>query len=309
MEGYSKVAAIRKFNRFYTNILGLLDQHILKSEFSLSAVRVLHEIETIANCTSKRLSSMLCMDPGYLSRILKQIEEFGFIERKASPEDGRSYFLHLTERGKKVIAGLNARSDEQIVKLIESLSEPEQRKLVQSMSAIEDLLSTEKRINAEDITIRNKLMHGDIGSLIYIHGWIYAKECQYPLAFEAYVAQTFYEFMKTYDADKDRIWLAEHNGEIIGAIGIVGHPDKAQLRWFLLHPDYRGIGLGKRLFNEALDYCREKRFSKVFLITTEDQKQAIAIYEKAGFVKVAEKENNDWVDSLMEYSFELDLTK
>lgn len=308
MKSSRKITAIREFNRFYTNVLGLLDQYILESKYSLSEVRVLHEIENSIDCTPKKLSETLCMDAGYLSRILKQFEKSSFIEKSQSLEDGRSYFLHLTDQGRQVLVALNARSDKQIDKLVESLSESDQSKLIRSMNDIENVLTANRCITPEDITIRHELVPGDLGYLTHMHGWIYEQECQYPLAFEGYVAETFHNFMKTYDSDRDRIWFAMHNGEIVGSIGVVGHPANAQLRWFLLHPDYRGIGLGKRLFTKALTYCQQKKYTKVFLTTTEDQKQAIAMYVKAGFVKVAERKGLPWAD-LLEYTFELDLDK
>lgn len=307
MSANPNVAAIRKFNRFYTNILGLLDQYLLKSDFSLSEVRVLHEIQSTTDCTARILSERLCMDAGYLSRILKQVEKLGLVEKKPSPEDRRSYLLHLTSRGKKVMAGLDTRSDKQIAGLIGSLSECDQAKLVRSMSTIEEILTAEKRIDPEDVSLRCKLRPGDMGYLIHMHGWIYDQENRYPLAFEGYVAKTISDFMEAYNASKDRIWFAEHNGEIVGSIGIIGNGEKAQLRWFLLHPDYRGIGLGKRLLTEALKYCRRKGYAKVFLLTTENQKHSIAMYTRAGFVKVDERENHLWADNLMENTFELDM--
>lgn len=301
------VSEIREFNRFYTNTLGLLDQCYLNSGFSLSEVRVLHEIDTASHSTSKRLTEILCMDPGYLSRILTRAEKTGLIEKKASPEDKRSYLLYLTARGKEAISELHARSNANISGLIDSLPRSKQAGLVRNMSAIKQILSAEKRACPQDIRIRHKLKNGDIGYLIHMHGWIYARECRYPLAFEGYVAKTFYDFMKTYAAEKDRIWLAENGEEIVGSIAIVGHPEKAQLRWFLLHPDYRGIGLGSQLLKKALSYGRQKGYSRIFLTTTEDQKQAIAMYTRAGFVKVAERESHEWMENLMEYTFELHL--
>ena len=130
-----------------------------------------------------------------------------------------------------------------------------------------------------------------------MHGWIYKQEYNYSTAFESYVAQSFYEFLQNYDPELDRLWIA----------GIVNHGERAQLRWFLLHPDYRGIGLGKRLLKTALDHCRQKKYKSVYLDTTDDLEKAIAMYEKAGFIKVAEKENNSWREDLTELEFEMEL--
>ncbi|WP_052352862.1 GNAT family N-acetyltransferase [Neobacillus dielmonensis] len=164
-----------------------------------------------------------------------------------------------------------------------------------------------KDLKLEDISIRNQVRPGDAGYLTYMHGWIYNKEYNYTTVFEGYVAQSFYDFLMNYDPNRDRQWVAEHNNEIVGFIAILGHGERAQLRWFLLHPDYRGIRLGKHLLNEAIAYCRQKGFKTVYLDTTDDLDRAIGMYTRAGFVKVAEKENHTWSDHLMELEFELNL--
>ncbi len=302
-----EVGIIRSFNRFYTNVLGLLNQHILESSFSLSEARVLHEIEKTEKCTSKKLSEILCMDAGYLSRILKQFEKYGMIERHRAPEDARSYFLYVTQIGKDKMNELNARSDEQIHNLIHPLTADDQSLLVKNMISIENILNEDKQIMPEDITMRHDVKVGDAGYIIYMHGRIYSQEYNYSLAFEGYVAQSFYEFLLNYDPERDRLWLAEYYGEIIGSIAIVGRGDRAQLRWFILHPDYRGIGLGKRMLNGALSYCREKGFKSVYLDTTNDLDTAVAMYTKAGFIKVSEKKNNSWREDLTELEFEMQL--
>lgn len=149
---------------------------------------------------------------------------------------------------------------------------------------------------------------GDVGHLIHLHGWIYAEECGFNHEFEGYVCKTFYNFFENYSSEKDRLWFAESNGRMIGAIAIVGHSAvRAQLRWFIIHPAFRGIGLGRTLLNEAMKYCNEKEYKNVFLETTEEQKTAIRMYMNAGFKKVAEQENNIWGKKLVEQTYELEL--
>ncbi len=160
--------------------------------------------------------------------------------------------------------------------------------------------------DTHEISIRHALRSGDVGYLIHLHGWIYSQECGYNHTFEGYVCKTFSEFFDHYDPNKDRIWFAEADGEIIGAIAIIGHsPVEAQLRWFILHPDYRGKGIGKILYKEALNYCREKHYKKVFLATTQDQQTAIRMYLKEGFKKVSESKNESWGKALIEEIYEL----
>ena len=306
---YQKIKSIRAFNRYYTNILGLVNKNILDYNFSLAEARVLLEISKIENCTSKKLSDLLNMDAGYLSRIIKQFEKHGLIEREKSKEDKRSYILELTESGSKKLSEMDNSSNKQIYNLIKDLTEENQSKLVSDMISVENILTNNKNIKLGDITIRNDLRSGDIGYLIYMHGWIYKKEHNYNRIFEAYVLQTFYEFALNYDENKDRIWIAEYNNEIIGSIAIIDRGDRAQLRWLLLHPDFRGIGLAKYLLHEALDYCRKVDYKSVYLETTDDLKEAISLYTKQGFMKVSEKENHIWAKNVVEIELELVLRK
>lgn len=301
------IYAVRKFNRFYTNILGLLDQHMLNSEFSLSEARVLYEIGHTELCTAKRLIEELSIDPGYLSRMIKRFEKMGLTRREQSEEDGRLFYLYLTDKGEETLVRLDALSDGQIYQLISGLPMQDQQQLVAGMTSIEAALSGKPVVASDPISIRNELRPGDAGYLIHLHGWIY-QERGYNHRFEGYVCKTFYDFFEHYRPGKDRFWFAETEGNMIGAISIVEHsPSKAQLRWFLVHPQYRGTGLGSRLLNEAVDYCRAKKYRTVYLETTEDQQQAIGMYTKAGFVKVAEHPSNDWGKPLLELTYELKL--
>ena len=302
------IKTVRGFNRFYTNILGLLDNHLLKSDFSLPEVRVLYELAHRADCTAKRLIEELKIDPGYLSRIIKRLEKQGLVYRVQSKEDGRAYHLHLTDKGMETFSHLDRLSDEQIGGLLADLKEDGRTKLVQGMRFIEDALIKRSAVSRESVSIRCDLKPGDVGTLIHLHGWIYDRECGYDHGFEGYVCMTFYEFFEHYSPQKDRLWFAEADGRMIGAIAIVGHTQtKAQLRWFILHPDYRGLGLGSRLMGEAMAYCREKGYKDIFLFTTKDQQTAIRMYEKAGFKKVSENERDMWGKHLTELTYEMHL--
>lgn len=302
----SMIAHIRQFSRFYTRLLGLLDSHVLSSDFSLSEARVLFEIGNTERCTAKMLTEQLGIDAGYLSRIMKRFEKAGLAYKVQSEEDGRSYLLHLSELGEKTLAGMNELSNEQIGGMIGNLSERQLTELSRSMSIIARTLSSDSR--QSQVKIRTELKPGDIGMLIHLHGWIYAQDCGYNSIFEAYVCRTFYDWMEQRDPERDCLWLAEADGQIVGSIAIIGKGEgRAQLRWFILHPDYRGSGLGKQLLGQAMDYCREKGFEKIFLETTDDQKKAIRMYGKIGFRKVAEQASEAWGTSHIEETYELTL--
>jgi DNA-binding MarR family transcriptional regulator/GNAT superfamily N-acetyltransferase len=302
------VSDIRRFNRFYTGMIGLLNQHILESNLSLSEVRVLYEIGQVSKCTAGELVHILKIDGGYLSRMLKKFEKNGWLSRQQSTADGRTFFLHLSTAGKKLLAGLEEKSTGEIQRLTAPLSEKQQQQMAGAMKSIQQILSAPEETPASDIHIRYHLQPGDVGYLIYLHGQLYAKESGYNLEFEAYVCKTFYEFLPAYNPAKDRIFLAIADNQIVGSVAILGSSRHlAQLRWFLIHPDYRGRGLGKKLLEEAILFCREKDYQKVYLMTTSMQETAIALYKKAGFRKTGEKYLQLWGQQLYEQRYDMEL--
>ncbi|MEB3103914.1 MarR family winged helix-turn-helix transcriptional regulator [Ferviditalea candida] len=164
------IHVIRRFNRFYTNILGLLDQHLPDSEFSLSEALVLYEIGHTENSTAKKLIEELKIDPGYLSRIIKRFERHSLIYREQSGEDGRVYYLYLTDRGKDTLSKLNELSDSQIRQIIGGLSEQDQTNVVESMGIIAKTLSRKSRLIETRVNIRCELKPGDVDYLIHLYG-------------------------------------------------------------------------------------------------------------------------------------------
>lgn len=300
-----KISYIRKFNRFYTNYLGVLDKGFLHSEFSLSEIRVLYQIANSENCMLKNLADTFVMDKGYLSRIVKKLEKSELIKKTQSKIDGRAQCLELSEKGKETLSKLNADSDEQIYKMISHLSDSENNDLIASMKNVETLLTN--NIKPEDITIRTELKTGDSGYITHMHGRIYGKEYGYSTAFEGYIAQVSSQFLLNYNPDRDRLWCAEHNGKIIGSIAILDKGEYADLRWFLIEPTYRGLGLGKKLLNSAIGFAKEKGYKYIHLVTTGDLKQAMSMYQKVGFEKTGEQTNDSWHKGLKEVEFTMQL--
>jgi len=156
--------------------------------------------------------------------------------------------------------------------------------------------------------IRHFLKPGDIGYLTYLHGILYAKEYGYDQTFEAYVADGLAEFVQSFSSDKDRIWLAEINDQIVGSIAIVGNSKlEAQLRWFLVHPNCRGLGLGRELIEKALLFCTEHKYKTVFLWTTSELNVARHLYTSVGFKKTKEKTHKIWGKKVTEEKYDLHL--
>ena len=154
--------------------------------------------------------------------------------------------------------------------------------------------------------LRDLLKPGDIGWLIYLHGTFYAHECGYDERFEAYVAGGLAEFVDAYDPEGDRMWLAESHRQIVGSIAIVRQSKHtAQLRWFFVHPTYRGRGIGKQLLSEALQFCKKKKYKAVSLWTTSELEIARHLYRSVGFRKAEEIAHPLWGKDVVEERYDL----
>lgn len=300
------IAGIRQFNRYYTSQLGLLQQHIFDSEYSLTDVRVLYEVQVNGKTTATGVREALGIDAGYLSRILRKFEKQGLVLKHPLPEDGRSSYLTLTARGQKLLQTMNQLSDKQIRQMLENLEPAQQARIGDAMRLVRYLLKAPGGApRPEDVEVRHELRPGDLGNIVRLHGEVYDKEYGYNIEFEQYVMETIHDFMKTYDPAKDRVWLASCFGEMVGMIAIIHRPQRqAQLRWFLLRPDFRGIGLGRELMDKAMEFCRQQQFKSVYLLTTHQQGKAASIYTRHGFVKTASVPATLWGQDLYEERYE-----
>lgn len=290
-----RVAAIRKFNRFYTNIIGLVNQTILESPYSLAEGRVLLEICNAKKCTARELTEILQIDPGYLSRILRRFKNDGLIGTNKSASDGRSQILFITEKGREIFSQLSEASSTQLIDLLAQIPQGAQHKLVNHMAAIQNMLSGQIDTS---IIIRD-YQPGDVGYIAHRHGVLYAQEYELDQVFEKYVLQSLVMYLENQSACK--LFVAECCGTIIGFIGVVEVSKTiAQLRWFLIEPEFRGVGLGRKLLSTALEYCKQKNYNHVFLWTFKGLDTACHLYEGFGFNLTEEKENNTWKSKLIE---------
>lgn len=157
-----------------------------------------------------------------------------------------------------------------------------------------------------NLRIRRGLGSGDVGEITRLHGTIYWKEYGYDITFEAYVAEGLAEFVKAYNPEKDCVWILEDGEKIVGSIAVFGRSkDSAQLRWFLVHPEYRGRGLGKTLLKEAIEFCRKRGYKHIYLWTTSELSAAKRLYSCFGFTKTEEKGHTIWGKNVIEEKYEL----
>ena len=303
MDRDGAVAKIRSFNRFYTNILGLLNRHILDSDFSLTEVRVLWEISKSDHATAIALGERLKIDRGYMSRILKKAEARGLITRIQSPSDNRFQHIKITEHGRRVLKELNGRSEAQLTELIRLMTDGELTALISAM----DLVRARFSEAASPATIRN-YRPGDEETIIRRHRALYQEEYDLSDAFCEYVDKNVHLLAARLDPAKECILIPEISGKPMGSVAIAKYDDEtAQLRYFLLEPEARGLGLGNRLADEALNFCRRAGYKRVFLITMDGLTTARAIYKSKGFTLTHSQPNNEWREGAAEERWELEL--
>ena len=290
------IDAVRSFNRFYTRQIGVLHQGLLKSPFSLAEVRVLYEIAHRRQPTATDLCKHFGLDPGYLSRILRRFEKRGLVRKSASQADGRQSLLTLTAQGRKTFSALDARQSDEVAAMLRPLSRAGQSRLVQAMQVIEDLLGP--RTEPRTPYILRSHQPGDMGWVVHRHGVLYSQEYGYDETFEALVAEIAAKFIQHLDPRRERCWIAEKDGEIVGSVFLVRESLKsktvAKLRLLYVEPSARGLGIGKRLVDECLRFARQAGYKKIVLWTQSELPAARHVYQAAGFRLVQHKKHRSW---------------
>jgi DNA-binding MarR family transcriptional regulator/ribosomal protein S18 acetylase RimI-like enzyme len=282
------IAAVRQFNRFYTRQIGVLEEGLLGSAFSLTEVRVLYEIAHGPGVGAAELAARLHIDPGYLSRILARLQKQGLVRFESNPEDRRRSLLSLTAKGKKTFAGLDARQQKEVAELLAPVPRNGRRRLVDSMHAIEQILAP-PACAKESYLLRGH-QPGDMGWVTYRHGVLYAQEYGYDERFEALVAKIVGEFIEQLDPTRERCWIAEKDSEIVGSVFLVKKSAAvAKLRLLYVEPAARGLGIGERLIGECIRFARQARYRRITLWTQSELHAARHLYVKAGFELTAEQ--------------------
>jgi DNA-binding MarR family transcriptional regulator/N-acetylglutamate synthase-like GNAT family acetyltransferase len=300
----TRVAAVRSFNRFYTKQIGLLRNGYLQSTLSLSQARVLYELAHRDGLTATDLSKELGLDSGYLSRILLGFSKRGFLLRKPSEHDARQMHLSLSQKGKKVFAELESKTQAEIESLLARLSTGEQKRLTEAMQAIQQLLG--ERAEQKTPYLLRPHQPGDMGWVIHRHGALYAQEYGWDERFEALVAEIAAKFIHKFDPKRERCWIAEKDGGIAGSVCLVRESDKvARLRLLLVEPSARGLGIGNRLVDECTRFARQVGYKKITLWTQSILHGARHIYKKAGYRLVEQERHREFGYDLVGETWEL----
>ena len=301
-----QIEAFRSFNRFYTRQIGLLNQFLLQSDFSLGQARLLFEIAHRDDCTASDLSESLDMDAGQVSRMIKAFEEQGIIRRIRSGDDSRERFLKLTSKGRKAFSTLNVRSAAEAKNLLGTLTAENRARLLHCMKTIQTVLQPEL-IEQASVNLRSH-MPGDIGWITFRHGVIYSEEYGFDETFEALVADILVRFINKQNPERERLWIAELAGERVGSVMIVDAGDHvAQLRLLLVEPWARGRKIGKRLVDECIMFARLKGYRKIKLWTQSNLDEARRLYRKTGFKVVEEKSHKSFGHDLVAQVWEMQL--
>jgi DNA-binding MarR family transcriptional regulator/GNAT superfamily N-acetyltransferase len=301
-----QIAAVRRFNRFYTRQIGLLRKSYLGSPYSLTEARVLYELAQRKDITAVELARNLDFDEGYLSRVLARFEKRGLVSRTPSLYDRRQAHLALTAKGRKAFAPLDGRSANQSAAMLDPLQGNDRPRLIDAMRTIETLLSLDATPPAP-YTLRTH-QPGDIGWIIHRHGELYEREFGWGPLFEAVVADIGAKFLRQFDAARERCWIAEKDGARVATVMLVKASDEtAQLRLLLVEPEARGLGIAKRLVEECIQFARASGYLKMTLWTHAELEAAQHIYEKAGFQMVSETAHADFGKPAIGRTWELSL--
>jgi len=301
-------SAFRQFNRFYTRLIGTLDEGLLSTEFSLTEARVIYELATRTEPGAKEIAEILGMDSGYLSRVLAKLEGAGLVKRKVSKQDSRRADLALTRKGSAAFETLNALSEEQARTMLEGLAFDDRNRLISSMKAIENVLTNDGQ--SQPAFILRPHRAGDMGWVVFREAAVYAEEYGFDATFEALVSSIVADFLTNFDSKRERCWIAEVGGYPVGHVFLVKHPKQsrtAKLRLLMVESSARGKGLGHALVNECVRFAREAGYRKITLWTQSILTAAHKIYQAAGFQLVKEEPHHSFSQDLVGQTWELKL--
>lgn len=298
-----RAGIIRGFNRFYTHQIGVLQEHLLQSDFSLTEIRVMYELSSRGDLTSADLCQMLGLDAGYLSRLIKGFEKKGLVEKVRSVTDARAVQLHLSDLGRSVLAPLEQKTQLEVIALLQGLPELQQQQLTAAMQRIQTLLQG----RAPSYLLRDP-QPGDMGLVVQQQAALYAREYHWNWEFEALVAEIVAKYLREFDPSCERCWIAEKDGEVVGSVFVIRHDETtAKLRMLYVDASARGMGIGQRLVDECLRFARHAGYQRMVLWTMSALTDACRLYQKAGFELIKEEPTQSFGKPLVSQTWARDL--
>ncbi len=301
------ISDFRAFNRFYTRRVGLLNDHLDASPFSLTEARILYEIANWRDPTAADIARELGIDPGQMSRALKRFEDQGLLRRAANPCHGKQQLLELTRTGALAFAELDAATVEAVSSLLDNLPETDRVRLLRAIGAVKDVLGTQRRVGTA-FHLRPP-QPGDLGLITARQAILYAEEYGWDWTYEALVAKILAGFVETFDPACEYAWVAEMDGSIVGSIFLMrgDEPGVAKLRLLYVEPSARGHGIGKKLVDACINRAREAGYRRLDLWTNSVLVSARRIYEAIGFALIDEAPHQSFGQDLVGQIWSLDL--
>jgi len=286
------VGTVREFNRFYTNVIGVLRGKYLDTAYSVTEARVLFELAQRETAEVGDLRRIIDLDQGYLSRILTRFESGGLVTRQKSAADARRQQIALTPAGREAIGVLDTRAASQIADLLSGIRPGDQSRLLDAMRTITDVLTETKRPRGY---LLREPRPGDFGWVIARNGALYAEEYGWDLTYEALVARIVAEYVDNFDPTAEAALIAEVDGVPAGCVFCVRDSDTtARLRLLLVEPWARGLGIGGRLVDEVLRFARQAGYTRITLWTNDVLTSARRIYQRAGFTLDSENQHHSF---------------
>ncbi len=305
-EADDPVARVRAFNRYYTEIVGLLREGLLDTPYSLTEARIIFELAQSDAVEVADLRRSLDLDAGYVSRLLARFERDGLITRERAEHDRRRQVARLTPRGREAFELLDSRSAGSTAALLDGLPEADRRRLLAAMDTIRAVL--EPAAPPEPFVLRPPRA-GEYGWIVHRHGAVYHDEYRWDETFEALVARIVADHLETRDPDREATWIADIDGDPVGSVLCVRRDEHtAQLRLLLVEPSARGQGIGRRLVDECVRFARHAGYREMTLWTNDVLHAARRIYEATGFELVEEEPHTSFGHDLVGQYWRLDLT-
>jgi DNA-binding MarR family transcriptional regulator/GNAT superfamily N-acetyltransferase len=308
----SRIAAFRRFNRFFTREVGALRKDFLGTSWSLGEMRILYEIAHGEAVTATDIGRILDLDAAYLSRVLRSFETKGLVVRTRSADDARQSHLKLSPKGRAAFTPADQRQADVVRQMLARLKLPDQQRLVSAMATIEKLLGREQPVDTRAYTLRDP-RPGDFGWIVTMNAELYGGEYGWKGNFEGVCAQIVADYVNKYDPALERCWIAEIDGERVGCIMLVKDDPEAKkagvsrIRLLAVDEKARGLGLGRRLVEECIRFSREKGYKRITLWTHQELTAARAIYAKAGFTLSGSETHDDWGRPAVSEFWDLDL--